>query len=342
MLRRLWSSALLLLLLWGGWVSLFPLSLPQTPFEFDLKNGLTLRQVAHELQARHVLWEPWSFTLLGRVLGRQTHIKAGSYEWNRPLSALQILDRLTSGDSLQNEARLVEGMSFSQVRTMLATNPQLRPAGATLSEADLLHQIGLPYEVPEGLFFPDTYFFNPGDSDLDLLKRAANAMSRRLQRAWLQRAQGLPYQTPYQALIMASIIEKESARAEERPLIAAVFINRLRLGMRLQTDPTVIYGMGTHYHGNIHKKDLLTDTPYNTYTRAGLPPTPIAMPGQGAIDAALHPATTQALYFVAKGDGSHQFSDTLAQHNRAVQKYQIHPHIPEHDMNQADTRVTQP
>ncbi len=261
---------------------------------------------------------------MGRILGRQTHIKAGSYAWTQPMSALQLLNRLTAGDTQQNEARLIEGMSFTQVRALLESNPQLHTSSPPQNDRDILQQLGLPYAGPEGLFFPDTYFFNPGDSELDVLRRAARAMQVRLDQAWAQRAADLPYQTPYQALIMASIIEKESARAEERPLIAGVFINRLRLGMRLQTDPTVIYGLGSRYQGNLHKKDLLFDTPYNTYTRPGLPPTPIAMPGQAAIDAALHPAPTKALYFVAKGDGSHQFSDTLAQHNQAVQKYQLH------------------
>ncbi len=315
-------------MLWGGWFALVPLPLPQVPFEFDLKSGSSLRQVAHTLQARHVLWEPWSFIVMGRLLGRQTHIRAGSYAWNRPLSALQLLNRLTTGDDrLQLEARLVEGMNFAQVRAVLEANPLLRPGSPPPSDQVLLQQLGLPDAGPEGLFFPDTYFFNPGDSELDLLRRAARAMHQHLQQAWAQRAPGLPYETPYQALIMASIIEKESARADERPLIAAVFLNRLRLGMRLQTDPTVIYGMGLRYQGSIHKRDLLTDTPYNTYTRAGLPPTPIAMPGEGAIEAALHPATSKALYFVAKGDGTHQFSTTLAQHNQAVHTYQLH-HAP--------------
>lgn len=338
MLRRLWISALLGLVLWGGWFALFPLPLPQVPFEFDLKSGTTLRQVAQELRAQQVLWEPWSFIGMGRLLGRQTHIKAGSYSWTHPLTALQLLNRLTAGDSQQNEARLIEGMNFSQVRSLLESNPQLRASHTPLSNPELMQQLGLPYAGPEGLFFPDTYFFNPGDSELDLLRRAARSMKVRLDQAWSHRAPDLPYQTPYQALIMASIIEKETARAAERPLIAAVFINRLHLGMRLQTDPTVIYGMGSRYQGTIHKKDLLLDTPYNTYTRSGLPPTPIAMPGQGAIDAALHPATTRALYFVAKGDGSHQFSETLTEHHQAVQKYQLRhaPGTPAPNQNQSE------
>jgi UPF0755 protein len=194
-----------------------------------------------------------------------------------------------------------------------------------MSETDqqILKEIGAAETMPEGLFFPDTYFFTPNTSDRDILKRAYSTMQSKVKNAWATRANGLPYRTPFEALIMASIVEKETGRAVERPQIAGVFINRLKIGMRLQTDPTVIYGMGEHFDGNIHKKDLLSDTVYNTYTRDGLPPTPIAMPGLGAINAALHPAQTKALYFVGKGDGTHHFSTSLTEHNNAVIKYQL-------------------
>jgi UPF0755 protein len=195
----------------------------------------------------------------------------------------------------------------------------------TMSETDaqILKEIGANETQAEGLFFPDTYYFAPNTSDREILKRAYLTMQGKINKAWTEKSEGLPYQTPYQALIMASIVEKETGKASERPQIAGVFINRLKVGMRLQTDPTVIYGLGERFDGNLRKKDLLTDTAYNTYTRDGLPPTPIAMPGLGAIHAALHPAPTKALYFVGKGDGSHAFSASLSEHNNAVVRYQL-------------------
>jgi UPF0755 protein len=216
----------------------------------------------------------------------------------------------------------VEGWNIREVRQELARNPRLEHRLADMTDAQMLAAIGAEEKHPEGLFFPDTYFFNPDSPDIDVLRRAYSLQQQKLQEAWETRAPGLPYKTPYEALIMASIIEKETGVPEERPLIAAVFINRLKKGMRLQTDPTVIYGLGAKFDGNLRKVDLQRDTPYNTYTRAGLPPTPIAMPGEEAILAALHPAPSNALYFVAKGNGTHQFSATLEEHNRAVNRYQ--------------------
>ncbi len=311
------------LALWLAVFALYPLRLPAIPFQYDLKSGSTLRSVAHELKERGVLWEPWTFTLAGRLLGQQGKIKAGSYEWDESLSAWQLLNRMTRGDSVQSEARLIEGMTFAQFRAALDENPDLRHLTYGLPEREVLKLLGDDLVAAEGAFYPDTYFFNKGGTDVDLLKRAHRAMMQRLDSVWRHRAPGLPYDQPYAALIMASIIEKETGKADERPLIAAVFINRLQLGMKLQTDPTVIYGMGPRYEGNIHKRDLLADTPYNTYTRPGLPPTPIAMPSLAALEAAVHPANSRALYFVAKGDGTHQFSETLVQHNQAVVKYQL-------------------
>ncbi len=311
------------LALWLAVFALFPLRLPAIPFQYDLKSGSTLRSVAHDLKGRGLLWEPWTFTLVGRLLGQQGKIKAGSYQWDGPLTALQLLNRMTRGDSIQSEAKLIEGMTFAQFRSALDDNQDLRHLTYGLPERDILKLLGDDRTVAEGQFYPDTYFFNKGGTDIDILKRAHRAMIKRLNEVWSHRAEGLPYDQPYAALIMASIIEKETGKAEERPLIAAVFINRLQQGMKLQTDPTVIYGMGRRYDGNIHKRDLLVDTPYNTYTRPGLPPTPIAMPGLAALEAAVHPASTNALYFVARGDGTHQFSETLTQHNQAVVKYQL-------------------
>jgi len=209
------------------------------------------------------------------------------------------------------------------MREKLAVNDAVKQTISGMSDAEIMRAIGSPYGVPEGLFFPDTFYFDRNSTDIALLKISYAAMQTKLEKAWLGREPGLPYKTPYEALIMASIIEKETGKASERPMIAGVFVNRLRIGMRLQTDPTVIYGMGLRFDGNIRKKDLSIDTPYNTYTRAGLPPTPIAMPGLASIEAALHPANTKALYFVGKGDGSHAFSNNLAEHNRAVVRYQL-------------------
>ncbi len=323
MLRPIIRGLVAALVLWLAVFALYPLRLPATPFQYELKSGSTLRSVAHDLKERGILWEPWSFTLVGRLMGQQGKIKAGSYEWDAPLTALQLLNRMTRGDSVQSEAKLIEGMTFAQFRAVLDGNEDLRHLTTGLSERDILGQLGGDATSAEGQFFPDTYFFNKGGTDLDIMKRAHRALVQRLNAVWSHRAAGLPYEQPYEVLIMASIIEKETGKAEERPMIAGVFINRLQQGMKLQTDPTVIYGMGRRFDGNIRKRDLLADTPYNTYTRAGLPPTPIAMPSFAALEAAVHPASTRALYFVAKGDDTHQFSETLAEHNKAVVKYQL-------------------
>ena len=328
MLRKLLIGILAALAFWFALFAFYPLQLPAQVFAYDLRSGSTLRSVAHDLSARRLLWEPWTFTLVGRLLGRQTHIKAGSYEWDEPLSAFSLLNKITRGDSVQNEAKLIEGMTFAQFRATLDGNEALSHLTKGLADRDVLKLLGSPAKSAEGLFFPDTYFFNKGDSDVALMKRAFASMQRKLDSIWQRRAPGLPYDDAYQALTMASIIEKETAKPDERPLVAAVFVNRLRLGMKLQTDPTVIYGMGERYDGNIHKRDLLRDTPYNTYTREGLPPSPIAMPGLASLEAAVHPADSSALYFVARGDGSHAFSENLNEHNQAVFKYQIKRHTP--------------
>jgi UPF0755 protein len=205
---------------------------------------------------------------------------------------------------------------------LIAAQPELKPDSARMSTANLLKAIGASEEHPEGLFAPDTYVYDPGTSDLDVYRQAYRMQMKLLQDAWANRSPDLPYNTPYEALIMASIIEKETGQPSERAMIAGVFVNRLKLGMLLQTDPTVIYGMGATFDGNLRKRDLLTDGPYNTYTRTGLPPTPIALPGRASIEAALRPANTTALYFVSRGDGTSHFSATLNEHNRAVDKYQ--------------------
>jgi UPF0755 protein len=218
--------------------------------------------------------------------------------------------------------QFIEGWNWREVRAVLAAQPLLKDDSAGMSNAELMQAIGAEESHLEGLLFPDTYFYAPHTSDIQVLRRAYRLQQEKLMAAWETRAPGLPYRTPYEALIMASIVEKETGAAFERPQIAGVFVNRMRLGMRLQTDPTVIYGLGERFDGNLRKADLQRDTPYNTYTRRGLPPTPIAMPSEAAIRAALNPATTDALYFCARGDGTHVFSSNLAAHNRAVNRYQ--------------------
>lgn len=307
---------------WMAWFSFRPLPLPGTPYEFTIAPGSSLKKLAARLEKDGVLKEEVRFRILGRVMGYAGRIQAGTYSIARPLTPLELLGKVARGEVVQGAVLFVEGWNIREVRQELARNPQLEHRLPDMTDAELLAAIGAEEGHPEGLFFPSTYFFSPHSPDIDLLRRAYQLQRQKLQAAWETRAPGLPYKTPYEALIMASIIEKETGAPEERPLIAAVFINRLNKGMRLQTDPTVIYGLGAKFDGNLRKDDLLRDTPYNTYTRAGLPPTPIAMPGEEAIRAALNPAQSKALYFVARGDGTHVFSGTLEEHNRAVNRYQ--------------------
>jgi UPF0755 protein len=257
-----------------------------------------------------------------RLSGEARQIKAGSYEIEAGATPLSLLRKLVRGEESLRTVTLVEGWNFRQVRQALAGAPQLAPDSASLSEAALMQQLGRAGVAAEGRFFPDTYSYAKGSSDLKVLARALRAMDRHLAEAWAQRTPDSPLQQPEQALVLASIVEKETGSPQDRALIAGVFTNRLRVGMPLQTDPTVIYGLGESFDGNLRKKDLQTDTPWNTYTRNGLPPTPIAMPGRAALLAAVAPARTDALYFVARGDGSSEFSRTLDAHNRAVDKYQ--------------------
>jgi UPF0755 protein len=238
------------------------------------------------------------------------------------MTPLSVLGRMERGEVVQIELVIPEGWTFHQMRAAIASDPDLQQTVATLDDLSLLKRINAGEANPEGLFFPDTYKFARGTPDIEIYRRAYQSMTKHLKDAWSQRAPDLPIDTPYQALILASLIEKETGRAEDRSLISAVFINRLRKHMLLQTDPTVIYGLGTKYDGSLHKADLLGDTPYNTYVHDGLPPTPIALPGQAALTAALNPAASDLLYFVARGDGSSQFSSSLDEHNKAVGKYQ--------------------
>ena len=304
------------------WYASTPLRLAQVPLAFDLKPGSSLTGITLQMKHAGVMDEGVRFRILATVMGKAGKIKAGFYILNESVTPLQLLKKLTSGDVTSRQIMFIEGWTFSQMRVALDAYPWIRHETPAMNERAVLQAVGAPSKHAEGWFFPATYYINAGSSDVSILRRAYATMQMHLQQEWAKRDPDLPYQTPKDALIMASIIEKETALGSERPLIAAVFINRLRLGMRLQTDPTVIYGLGQNYDGNIHKRDLQTDTPYNTYTRAGLPPTPIAMPGLESIHAALHPAVSDDLYFVAKGDGSHYFSNNLTAHNRAVARYQ--------------------
>lgn len=256
-----------------------------------------------------------------RLSGKSRQIRAGSYELQKGLSPYALLDKLVKGDVALRRVTLVEGWNIRQVRQALQQAPDLVAQTQGMTDSQLMTALGLGGLHPEGQFFPDTYTYPKRSTDLELLARAQKAMEKQLAEAWAARDPAGVLQSPQDALILASIIEKETGRADDRDMISSVFHNRLRLGMPLQTDPTVIYGIGPSFDGNIRKADLLKDTPYNTYTRMGLPPTPIAMPGRAALQAALHPARSTALYFVARGDGSSQFSDTLDAHNRAVSRY---------------------
>ena len=310
----------------AGWFYFYannPLPLPQKPFEFTVKQGSSLRSLSRQLSDTGLLPEAQSFWLLGRTMDQATGIHAGTYRLTESITPLALLKKLNDGDVVNMALTFVEGITFAEMRAQLESAKELKITLKGLSNNDVLRKIGAPESNPEGLFFPDTYRFSAGTTDLELLKKSYRMMQQKLALAWQQRDTGLPYKVPYEALIMASIIEKETGKAEERPLIGSVFTNRLKIPMRLQTDPTVIYGMGQRFDGNIRRRDLTTDTPYNTYTRDGLPPTPIAMPGWGALLAAVKPAQSDKLYFVAKGDGSHFFSHSLDEHNRAVAKYQL-------------------
>ena len=286
-------------------------------------KGTSMRGFAEHLVNQRILQEKWSFLFWARYRDLASSLKAGEYQVPAGATMSDLLQLVTSGKVIDYPVTFIEGWNFKQLREALSKQKNLRQLIAKLDDQAIMKEIGAEGVHPEGRFYPDTYHYTASMSDIDILRQSYGKMADFLSQEWERREEGLPLESTEQALILASIIEKETGATEERPLIAGVFINRLRKGMRLQTDPTVIYGMGDAYKGNIRKKDLLTDTPYNTYTRSGLPPTPIAMPGGEAIHSALHPAETKALYFVAKGNGEHKFSSTLTEHNEAVIKYQL-------------------
>ncbi|MGH8693347.1 MAG: endolytic transglycosylase MltG [Burkholderiales bacterium] len=307
---------------WLGYFALTPVEVAPQARHFNLDHGSSLRSVAEQFENAGLISDSWSFLVLARLLGNSGNIKAGSYSVGTRVTPHRLLDKIVSGHFAQSELRFIEGWTFRQMRNVLDQHPAVKHDSAGRSDAQILESLGLEEKSPEGLFFPDTYYFAAGISDLTILRQAHLRMRTKLEALWEQRAKGLPVANVYEALILASIVEKETGRADERDMVAAVFVNRLKRRMRLQTDPSVIYGLGASFDGNLRRRDLETDQSYNTYTRYGLPPTPIAMPGEASIQATLNPAQSPVLYFVARGDGSHDFSSTLAEHNRAVNRYQ--------------------
>jgi UPF0755 protein len=299
-----------------------PLPMAGNSAELSIEAGSTPRDIAQGWAAAGVQTSPALLYEYFRWSGQARRIRAGSYEIDAGTTPRQLLDKMVQGAETLEQVRFIEGWTLRQLRAALAKASHLKPTTAGMSDAQLMAALGQPDQPAEGRFFPDTYAYSRGVSDLTVLKRAHKAMSQRLASTWAERSPDTPLKSADELLILASIVEKETGAAADRGLVAGVFINRLRIGMPLQTDPTVIYGLGESFDGNLRKRDLQTDTPFNTYTRGGLPPTPIALPGMASLRAAVRPQATKALYFVARGDGSSAFSETLAEHNRAVNKYQ--------------------
>ena len=303
-------------------VTVWPVPLAEPKVLVRVPAGASLKMAAQSLNAGGVQVPTWVISGVGRAAGLSTAIKAGSYEFDQGIALWALLRKMARGETSQGEVLFVEGISFREMRARLNAQPDLVHSTQTLTDQAIMAKLGVPERKPEGWFFPDTYRFDKRSEDIEVLARAMAAMQKQLDVVWQGREAGLPLKTPYELLILASIVEKETGAAVDRAQIAGVFINRLRKGMRLQTDPTVIYGLGERFDGNLRKGDLQRDTPHNTYTRTGLPPTPICMPGLASLQAAAHPAKTDALYFVARGDGSSHFSATLDSHNQAVNQYQ--------------------
>jgi peptidoglycan lytic transglycosylase G len=329
--RNQWFAllAVLAIAMWLGWSRYErnwlnePIAALQESVTFEVAPGASLAAVARDLENRGLMERTGAWVRLAKRTGGATRIQAGEYRIVPGTSPATLLAQLVAGDVVLHSVTLLEGWSFRQGLAAIQAHPQVRVELRGLRDAEVMARLGVSDGRPEGQFFPDTYRFPRGTSDRELLRQAYARMQRELQEAWNRRVRELPFDSPYEALILASLVEKETGAAEERPLIAGVFVNRLRMGMRLQTDPTVIYGLGEKFDGNLRRRDLLNDTPYNTYTRAGLPPTPIALPGRAALAAAVQPATTDALYFVAtgRGDGRHFFAPSLVAHNANVSRH---------------------
>jgi len=324
---RAWAAFILLVIAAVAGAAVWwlnrPLALASDTVEVSIELGTSPRDIAQAwvqagVQAPPLLLYEWF-----RWSGQSRKIRAGSYEIGPGVTPIALLNKMVRGDETLAVVRLIEGWTFRQFRAELAKADALKPTTAAMTDDQLMQALGAPAGLsPEGRFHPDTYAYSKGSSDLAVLKRAYHAMQKRLDAAWQERAPDSPLRSADDALVLASIVEKETGVGADRGRVAGVFVNRLRIGMPLQTDPTVIYGLGEAFDGNLRKRDLLADTPYNTYTRAGLPPTPIAMPGKASLLAAVRPDPTKALYFVSRGDGSSEFSETLADHNRAVNRYQ--------------------
>ncbi|MBQ0931002.1 endolytic transglycosylase MltG [Ideonella sp. 4Y16] len=324
-IRNLLAALALVALAVGGalaWWLHQPLALRQAVVEVSIEPGTSPREVAQAWVAAGVDTNAQALYWWFRSSGDARRIRAGSYALEQPTSPRELLEMMVRGDQTMQTVRLIEGWNWRQVRQALAQAEHLRPETAGMSDAQVAAALGLATDSPEGRLFPDTYVYSRGVSDLTVLRRAREAMQRRLDSAWAERMPELPLTSPEELLVLASVVEKETGREADRPMVAAVFVNRLRIGMPLQSDPTVIYGLGERFDGNLRKVDLQTDTPYNSYTRRGLPPTPIAMPGLASLRAVARPAASRALYFVARGDGSSVFSDSLSDHNRAVNEFQ--------------------
>ena len=300
-----------------------PLPVAEPGYHYIIAPGTSLKHFIDDLHVAGILPHPFYFSWMARFAGDSQAIKAGEYFFEPGITPPQLLSEVVSGVVVQHAFTIVEGWTFAQLLEAMSHDEVISHTLDGLTQDQIMERLGYSGQHAEGRFMPDTYHFPRGTTDVAFLQRAYETMSSRLDKEWAQRDQGLPYKRPYDALIMASIIEKETALPEERSKIAGVFVRRLERGMRLQTDPTVIYGLGEHFDGNLRRQDLSSDSPYNTYMHAGLPPTPIALPGRASLHAALHPALGDALYFVARGDGSHVFSSSLAAHNKAVRRYQI-------------------
>lgn len=322
LLRRIFLLAIIVGASFMFWTEKPIIADGQPPIEFTIAPGSSLKNSMQQIDAAGVPVQPLLMVILAQVTGNSTKLKAGTYDLKPGTTPRDLVNQLVRGEFAQEALTVIEGWNFKQMRQAINAHPSLKHDTAAWSDQELMAKLSSDYTKPEGLFAPDTYMFAKNSSDLQIYKQSYNLMLKRLNEAWLARDPKSPYASPYEALIMASIVEKETGKKSERTMIAGVFVNRLKQGMLLQTDPTVIYGMGDNYKGNIRKRDLLTDTPHNTYTRLGLPPTPIALPGMESLHAAMNPAATDAVYFVARGDGSSQFSATLDAHNNAVNKYQ--------------------
>ncbi len=321
-------TAVVVLILVGAGVVAFawhwttqPVNMESDRVQYVAPPGSGVRAIARNMNAAGIDVYPEALAGLARYSGLDKQIKAGTYEAQRGDSPRRLLERMARGEVMQSRLTLVEGWTYRRIRQALQESPDVRQTLQNVSDAEILERLGAAHRSPEGLFLPDTYVFAPGTTDFEILQLAYRAQQGVLEQAWESRSPDLPLASPYEALILASIVEKETGIAQDRGRVAGVFMNRLRRGMPLQTDPTVIYGMGDSYQGRIRKRDLQTDTPWNTYTRAGLPPTPIASPGRAALHAALHPESHRFYYFVSRGDGSSEFSENLRDHNRAVAKY---------------------